>query len=71
MPFIASDDVPQMALINLAVAVKDRICWFSLFVKFQDLLLILTGYLGIRNNERRDQSVCLAAESAFETLYEE
>ena len=37
-------------------------------MKFKYLLLVFTGDLGVRNDERWYQGVCLAAETASDTL---
>ena len=67
----ASDDMPYMALINLAVPIKDWICRPAVLMKFQDFLLVFTRNLGIGDNEGRDQCVGLATETASDTLDDE
>ena len=67
---VSPDDVPYMAFIYLAVPFKDWICGYAVLMKLQDFLLVFTWDLGIRNDERRDQGMCFAAETAFDTLYD-
>lgn len=60
-----------MAFIDLTVAIKNRLCGFTFLIEPQDLLLILTGDLGVGDDERWDQGMRLAAEAASDTLDEE
>ena len=68
MTFKAMDDTPYITFVDQAVTVKNRICGSTLIFKQKDLLLILTWDPGIGNDEGRDQSVCLATETASDPL---
>ena len=63
--------MPHMTFVDLAVPVENRLSGYALFIKFQDLLLVFAGDLGIRNDERWDQGVRFAAEAASDTLNDE
>ena len=57
-----------MALVDLAVPVEDRVCRTALKAKDNDILLILFGYLGIRDYQGRQDGMGLSAEAAPDTL---
>ena len=60
--------MPYMALVDLAVPVEDRVCRTTLKAKDNDILLILFGYLGIRDYKGRQDGMGLPAEAAPDTL---
>lgn len=71
MALETADDVPHMALIDLAVFLKHGHNRSPIGIKRQDLLLVFAGNLGIRDYERWDQGVGSAAETASDTLDDE
>ena len=63
-----AEDMPYMALVDLAVSIEDRVCRTALKAKDNDILLILFGYLGIRDYQGRQDGMGLPTEAAPDTL---
>ena len=68
MLFITPDDMSYMAFVNLVVFMKDWGSRPAILIKFQDSLLVLTWDLGIGNDERWENCMCLATETASDAL---